>query len=106
MSFVIRLVIPGKSYPQVPELSLQWLKGESFVWLVRGGKARKTLVRVVRRQNGFVLVDGKLATGELVVVEGVQRLREGRDVSIAREPPGAPGITSDEAAGGNSPGKG
>jgi membrane fusion protein, multidrug efflux system len=106
MSFVIRLVIAGEAYPRVPELSLQWLKGESFVWLVRDGKARKVLVRVVRRQNGFVLVDGELATGEFVVVEGVQRLREGRNVSIADGRPDAPGITSDEAGGGNPPGKG
>jgi membrane fusion protein, multidrug efflux system len=106
MSFVIGMVIPGKPYPRVPELSLQWMKGESFVWLVQEGKARKTPVRVVRRLNGAVLVEGKLAAGELVVIEGVQRLREGRDVSVAAGQRDVPGDSSDKAAGGTLPDNG
>ena len=80
MSFAVEITLPGNSFAVVPELSLQWRKGESYVWLVEGGKARKTLVTTVRRRNGIVLVEGDVAAKDLVVTEGVQRLRDGRGV--------------------------
>ena len=85
MSFVVDLTLPGKVFAAVPELSLQWRKGESFVWIVRGKKVEKVLVRTVQRQNSRVLIDGPIKRGELVVVEGVQRLRNGRSVEF--DPP-------------------
>ncbi len=85
MSFAVEITLPGKSFAVVPELSLQWRKGESYVWLVEHGKARKTLVTTVRRRNGIVLVDGDVAANDLVVTEGVQRLRDGRGVDY--DPP-------------------
>ncbi len=89
MSFTIQLQLPGKTYVAVPELSLQWQNGESFVWAVDGDKARRVAVETVRRLNNIILVSGPLAAGDLVVVEGVQRLREGKEVSYQRpEPPG------------------
>ena len=80
MSFAVEINLPGKAYAVVPELALQWRKGESYVWLVRDKKAHKTLVTTVRRRNGIVLVDGEIAAKDLVVTEGVQRLRDGRKV--------------------------
>ncbi len=90
MSFAVELVLPGSEFPTVPELSLQWRKGESYVWAVQDGKARKVLVRTVRRLNSTILVDGGLASGDLVVVEGVQRLRPGRPVSFKAPDPSPP----------------
>ncbi len=84
MSFVVMFVLPGKSYPSVPELALQWRKGESYVWVVRKQKAHKVLVRTVQRQNARVLIEGPVAAGDLVVIEGVQRLRPGRSVAYDR----------------------
>ena len=85
MSFAVEIDLPGKSYAVVPELSLQWRKGESYVWLVRDNKALKTLVSTVRRRNGIILVEGSIAPNDLVVTEGVQRLRNGR--SVVYDPP-------------------
>lgn len=85
MSFVMELKLGGGDFPTVPELALQWRKGESYVWMVEGGAARKVVVRTVKRLNGEILVDGKLSPGDLVVVEGVQRLRPNRKVKF--EPP-------------------
>ncbi len=90
MSFIIDLVMPGGSYPTVPELALQWRKGESYVWRIVDNKAEKLIVRTVRRRNAVVLVDGDLREGDLVVIEGVQRLRPGRDVDFTL-PATAPG---------------
>jgi multidrug efflux pump subunit AcrA (membrane-fusion protein) len=66
----------------VPELALQWGRDGAHVWVVRDGQALQVPVRLVRRLDGSVLVDGALQPGEPVVVEGVQRLRPGRAVSV------------------------
>lgn len=82
MSFEVRLVLPGARRVAVPELALQWGREGAFVWAVREGRAARVPVRALRRLQGQVLVDGAIAAGETVVVEGVQRLREGRPVQI------------------------
>lgn len=82
MSFTVRLSMPGKTFVSVPELALQWGREGSFVWAVREGKSVQVAARPVRRTDGRVLLDGALKTGETVVVEGVQRLREGRSVRV------------------------
>jgi hypothetical protein len=46
-------------------------------------------VALVKRVQGRILVDGDLAAGQLVVVEGTQRLRPGREVSF--DDPGTAG---------------
>jgi membrane fusion protein (multidrug efflux system) len=79
-SFFVNLSLPGKKYPQVPQLALQWESGKSFVWRVKKRKAQKVLVRAINRLSTTVLVEGELSAGDLVVVEGVHRLRPGRKV--------------------------
>ena len=90
MSFAIELLLPGKSYPTVPELAVQWRSGESFIWVVYNDEARRIGVRSVKRLNSLMLVEGDIAEGDLVVVEGVQRLREGIPVTFV-EPPAQSG---------------
>ncbi len=86
MSFSVRLSLPGEPLIVIPELALQWGREGSFVWTVRDGVAVKVMVRSVRREGGQVLIDpradSRIEDGEVVVVEGVQRLREGQRVEI------------------------
>lgn len=82
MSFSVRLELPAGDYLRVPELALQWSRDGGHVWTVRDGRAQQVPVRVVRRIEGAVVVDGALRAGEPVVVEGVQRLRPGRQVNV------------------------
>lgn len=81
MSFSVQLELPGARYVAVPELALQWGRDGAYVWTVEAGKARQVAVRSVRRVDERVLLDGPLPAGAPVVVEGGQRLREGRAVS-------------------------
>ena len=83
MSFFVNLDLPGAMLASVPELALQWQNGESFVWRVTGGKAERVEVVSKRRLNNKVLVEGDVKPGDVVVVEGVQRLRNGREVAIS-----------------------
>ncbi|MBO6519245.1 MAG: efflux RND transporter periplasmic adaptor subunit [Rhodospirillales bacterium] len=83
MSFFVNLDLPGEMLPSVPELALQWQNGESFIWRIVDGKAERITVSTKRRLNNKVLIEGDVKPGDVVVVEGVQRLRPGRVVEIS-----------------------
>ncbi len=75
MSFRVRLDLLGAVKPEVAEIAVQWGADGSYVWTIENGAVRRTPVDVVQRQAGRVLVDGDLHAGDLVVIEGLQRLR-------------------------------
>lgn len=89
MSFSVRLTLPAGDYLKVPELAVQWSREGGHVWAVRDGKALRVPVRIVRRVEGAVLIEGELSAGDAVVVEGVQRLRPGRAVQVLESANGA-----------------
>lgn len=89
MSFTTRWHISGKSYATVQEISLQWGREGSYVWVIREGKAHKVMARVVARKAGQVLLDGNLHKKDAVVVEGLQRLRPDVAVEILQRAPDA-----------------
>jgi RND family efflux transporter MFP subunit len=88
-SYTIELSLPGESYPIVPELALQFSQDGLYVWRIQDEKAERVPVRLVRRQASQVLLDGDLKQGDSIVLEGTQRLQEGRLVRItgSREDP-------------------
>jgi RND family efflux transporter MFP subunit len=65
----------------VPTLSVQWDRRGSYVWKVVDGAAKRAEVTILRRRTGVVMVQGDVARGDRVVVEGIQRLREGATVA-------------------------
>ncbi|MGB0670854.1 MAG: efflux RND transporter periplasmic adaptor subunit [Rhodospirillales bacterium] len=79
-SFDIELVIEGERFPVLPEVAVLWSRDGAYVWRVVDGKAEKIFVRIVRREKGRALVDGPLAEGDRIVVEGLQAMRPGRAV--------------------------
>ncbi|MEM7498314.1 MAG: efflux RND transporter periplasmic adaptor subunit [Pseudomonadota bacterium] len=84
-SFAVRLALPGETYPTVPELAVQFSRGTVHVWRVSEGAAEQVEVEMVARRDGRVLVSGPLAPGQRVIVEGTQRLRPGRAVSVQQD---------------------
>ena len=89
MSFNVDLQLPGGRFISVPALSLQWDRAGAHVWAVRDQRAVRVPVRMVRRLQTRVLLEGPLRAGETVVVEGVQRLRDGRAVQVIGSDDGA-----------------
>ena len=81
-SFWLELELPGKSYPAVPELALQFTRGALYVWRITDGKAEQVELHLVRRRGGQVIVDGPISKNDLIVVEGTQRLRPGVTVNV------------------------
>lgn len=84
MSFEINWNIAGKYYPTIPEVSLQWEREGAYIWVIKNSKAIKTQVNVVVRKDSRVLVEGDLAEGDRVVIEGIQRLRDKVEVEILK----------------------
>ncbi|WP_181699565.1 efflux RND transporter periplasmic adaptor subunit [Chthonobacter albigriseus] len=106
MSFLVELRFDGDPRVSVPALSVQWDREGSYVWKVAEGKVARTSVAIVERNAEMVLVEGDLAKGDIVVVEGVQRLRQGAtiaDAAAATTPVADPaGATPTPAAGDGS----
>lgn len=90
MSFRVSLDIRGAEHPRIPEVAIQWGGEGSFVWIVSDGSAKRVPVTIVQRQEARVLVDGAIAPGELVVVEGLHRMRPGSPVEIIPDSQVAP----------------
>ena len=51
---------PGDTYPSVNPLAVQWGTDGAFVWAIKDGKAKRTLVRIIQRNTDTVLVEGDL----------------------------------------------
>jgi membrane fusion protein (multidrug efflux system) len=95
MSFRVQLDLAGDPYPVMPEIAVQWGAEGSFVWAVEDGHARQVPVNIIQRRKGQVLVETSLSVGQLIVVEGIQRLRPGvnvmTDTAVARDAKSGPG---------------
>lgn len=71
----------------IPEAALQYAQDGAYVYVVREGKAVVQPVTLIRSLDGELMVEGKLAAGEPVLVEVPQRLKAGGAVKLqgARE---------------------
>jgi RND family efflux transporter MFP subunit len=94
MSFNVVMRFPGDQYAAVNPLAVQWDGEGSFVWQIVDNKSVKTRVTIVQRNSDQILVDASLKEGDVVAVEGLQRVREGGTVEIA----GAPQENPEEVA--------
>ncbi|MBK5926308.1 efflux RND transporter periplasmic adaptor subunit [Rhodobaculum claviforme] len=82
MAFAISVTLPGEMLPAVDPLAIQWGREGAFVWAVRDETSVRVPVRIVQRTSNSVLVQADLETGDLVVREGVQSLRDGGPVAV------------------------
>ncbi|NEI71205.1 efflux RND transporter periplasmic adaptor subunit [Rhizobium lusitanum] len=85
MSFNVGMRFSGESYPSVDPLAVQWDGAGAHVWRVVDGKSSKVRVSIVQRNPDAVLVRGDLRNGDLIVIEGLQRVTEGGEVRFARD---------------------
>jgi membrane fusion protein (multidrug efflux system) len=73
----------------VPEQALVPEGGEMFVFVVQDGAAEKRRIRIGERRVGDVQVLDGLASDDVVVTEGTQKLRDGAAVTL-QQPAAAP----------------
>ena len=86
MAFSVTMTFPGETLLSVDPLSVQWSSEGSFVWVVREDKAERASVIIRQRNSDSVLIETeRLSVGDRVIVEGVQNLRPGAEVTVASE---------------------
>lgn len=83
MSFRVEFDLPGMEYPSVPEAAIVWGGDGAYLWEVVNGNAQRVPLTIVARQEGSVLVRADLSAGDLIVSEGVQKVRQGAPVSVS-----------------------
>lgn len=83
-AFSVVLSFPGETLPSVDPLAIQWSGDGSFVWVVREEASVRVPVTIRQRNSDSVLVEGDIAPGDPVIIEGVQTLRPGAPVEIVQ----------------------
>ncbi|ARU17353.1 efflux transporter periplasmic adaptor subunit [Croceicoccus marinus] len=89
MSFRVTVDRRGDPSPAVPEEAIVWGGEGSHLFVVREGKASRVPVTITARRDGRAFVDGRLTRGDRVIVEGVQKVRDGQEIRLVT-PAGAP----------------
>ncbi|MBN9017365.1 MAG: efflux RND transporter periplasmic adaptor subunit [Rhizobiales bacterium] len=90
MSIKVTLPFPGQEQLAVSALAIQWDRNGSYVWRVDGDGVKRAAIEVLERQSGRVLVaSADLKQGDKVVVEGLQRLRDGARIAELNAQPAA-----------------
>ncbi len=85
MSFQVSVSVEGATKPVVSETAVQWGADGAFIWTIVDGRAVRVPVRIVQRQQGRVLIETDLEPGSPIVVEGVQRMRDGIEVTVGND---------------------
>ncbi|MEM9184510.1 MAG: efflux RND transporter periplasmic adaptor subunit [Pseudomonadota bacterium] len=77
MSFTVAVESAEGRYARIPEVALRWGAEGAYVWRDSEGLAERVEAQVIQREEGWVLVDAPLRGTDQIIVEGVQRVREG-----------------------------
>lgn len=80
MSFRVKLSVLGQEYVAIPEAALLWSATGAYVWQMVAGKANRVDVQIQQRLRGTILVKGPFDADAMLVVEGVQSLRQGQSL--------------------------
>jgi multidrug efflux system membrane fusion protein len=68
----------------IPEIAVQHVASEDFVFVIDQGTARRRTVKVRRYGEGLAVIESGLADGDVVAVDGMLSLSEGTPVEIAQ----------------------
>jgi membrane fusion protein (multidrug efflux system) len=82
MFLTVGLERARRSVLMVPEEALSPRQGRQYVYLVRDGRAVEQEVEVGSRSPGLAEIRSGVAAGDTIVVEGIQRLRDGLPVRV------------------------
>lgn len=83
MSFRVHIQVLGEVFAVVPEAALLWGATGPYIWKSIDKKATRVDVKIQQRLAGRLLVSGDLLKNDLLVVEGVQRLRANQELSFS-----------------------
>ena len=67
---------------QIPDGSLVDEGARSYVWIVDGGKVEKRSIKVLSKNEGFVIIEAGVRVGEILVVDPPLTLKNGSAVEV------------------------
>ena len=82
MSFRVQFESAGITRPAVPEEAIVWGGEGSYLWTVVDSAARRVPVTITSRRDGLALVNAEIGANDVVIVEGVQKVREGLAIDL------------------------
>lgn len=85
MSFRVNLEIKGDRYAVVPESALLWGETGAYIWIAKNKQAKRVDVQIKQRLKGYILVAADLSPEDLLIIEGVQSLRENQPLLFSSE---------------------
>ncbi|RDS77182.1 efflux RND transporter periplasmic adaptor subunit [Alteriqipengyuania lutimaris] len=85
MSFRVNFSRNGATRAAIPEEAIIWGGEGSHIFLVRDGAAVRVPVTITSRRDGRVFVDGDISRQDHVIVEGVQKVRDGQAIRLVRQ---------------------
>jgi len=100
MFLFVEVELAEREALMVPEEALQASAAGSFLFVVEDGRAVRQNVEVGQRQGGLAEITAGVSAGEKVVISGLQRLRDGIAVEIAREEPATNAVPAGGGAAG------
>lgn len=80
MFLTVRLIRKTAPALMIPEKAVVPVNEKQYVFVVKDGKAQKRAVRTGRRRPGEVEIVEGLHAGETIIVEGLQKIRDGSPV--------------------------
>ncbi len=90
----IRVIVATRERPNallLPQRAVQVLQDKNYVWIVdQAGVAQQRDVKMGQQQGNDWVVESGLAPGDVVIVDGTQKLRPGMPVSVQPLPSPAP----------------
>jgi RND family efflux transporter MFP subunit len=104
MSFSVSMSFPGEEFPTVDPLAVQWSSNGAYLWRLVEDKVERVPLTIIQRNSDGVLVRAELATGDQVVVQGIQQLSDGATVRLLDAPVADAGAGGGQRQGGQRPG--
>lgn len=83
MAVVLTLDFAETEQKTVPSMAIQWDRRGSYVWRLDNNVVRRAAVSILGRRSGSVIIESELRAQDEVVVEGLQRVRDGAAVTRA-----------------------
>ena len=84
----VKVTVATREQPNVlliPQRAVQMLQDKNFVWIVnQANKAQQRDVKMGQQQGSDWVVEKGLAAGDIVIVDGIQKLRDG--VPVVAQP--------------------
>jgi len=94
----IRVVVATRERPNallLPQRAVQVLQDKNYVWVVHDGTAEQRDVKMGQQQGNDWIVEEGLKPGDVVVVDGTQKLKPGTLVQV--QPLAAPATSAPPA---------